>query len=479
MLYKCLINGELMESKTKETVEVRNPANIEEVVGEIPALTTEEVNYAIESAYKAFSAWSKTSPLKRAELLKKASKIVREKKEEIARLLTLEQGKTIKEAREEVEASVQSIEYFAEGVMGILGETYPSNTLNRMSIVIKQPVGVVSAIAPWNYPLLLMSWKIGPALAVGCTVVAKPALVTPLATLKFAECFYEAGLPAGVLNVVTGKAKEIGPVLTSHPLIRKIAFTGSTEVGKEIMKSSADTVKKLTLELGGNCPIIVFEDADLKSVVTGAVRRSFRNAGQICNAINRIYVHKSIFDEFVDKFIEETKKIKIGNGLLEDVEMGPMTTKEGLDKIKEYIEDAVLKGAKVLYGGKSPDGKEYEKGYFFEPTVLINTNHNMKIVKNETFGPTAPIMSFETFEEAIEKANDTQYGLVSYVYTKDLSKALKSAQLLEAGTVGINNVVGGEFAYPYGGWKESGFGVENSHHVFDEYLLIKHIRIDF
>lgn len=479
MFLKCIIDGGFVESKTGRVIEVRNPANVEEIVGVVPSLSSEEAEEAVKAAHRAFKVWSTTPPSKRAEMMKKAVKIARDRADEIARILTLENGKTLREAKEEVKASLDSIEYFAEGVLRILGETYPTDKVDRLSLVVKQPVGVVSAIVPWNYPLLLLAWKLGPALATGCTVVAKPSHYTPLSTIKLVECFLEAGVPNGVLNVVTGGVEEVGKVLVEHPLIAKIAFTGSTGAGKKIMKSAADTVKKLTLELGGNCPLIVFEDADIEEAVKGAVRRAFRNAGQVCNAVNRIYVHESVYRDFVDLFVEETKKIKVGNGLREDVEMGPLTTKEGWERVKEYVEEAVSKGAEVLYGGKKPEGAEYEKGYFFEPTVLVNTDHTMKVVKNEVFGPTAPIMKFKTFEEAIEKANDTEYGLVAYVYTKDLKKAMKAALMIEAGTVGVNNVAGGEFAYPYGGWKQSGFGVENSHHVYDEYLRLKHVRIDF
>ncbi|GAB4318583.1 aldehyde dehydrogenase family protein [Pseudothermotoga elfii] len=478
-MFKCIINNRFVESSSGEVIQVKNPANIENIVGEIPSLSADEVEQAIEAAHKAFNSWSQMSPVKRTEIIKHGVNIARGKIDEIAHLLTLEHGKTLREAKEEVASSIDSIEYFANNALSILGETYPANKKDRFSIVIKQPVGVVVAIVPWNYPLLLLSWKIGPALATGCTVVAKPSYYTPLSTLKFSECFIEAGLPEGVLNVVTGRASKIGKVLTEHPLVSKIAFTGSTAVGKEIMKSAANTVKKLTLELGGNCPMIVFEDADLHEAVKGGVRRAFRNAGQICNAVNRIYVHKEVFDEFVQRFVESAKKIKVGNGLDDSVEMGPMTTKEGWETVRKYVEEASNMGAKILCGGKKPDGEEYQNGYFFEPTVLVDVNHSMKVVKNEVFGPTAPIMMFETFDEVIQKANDTEYGLVAYVYTKDLSKALKSAQLLQCGTVGVNNVSGGEFAYPYGGWKQSGFGVENSHHVYDEYLRLKHIRIDF
>lgn len=479
MTHKCVIHGRLMESSSGRTILVRNPADIEQVVGEVPSLTAEETEQAIRSSYEAFKIWSGMGPSKRTEILKQAVKVARNRQDDIAKLLTLEQGKPLNEAREEVKASLDSIEYFANNVLNVLGETYPTEKNNRLSLVLKQPVGVVAAIVPWNYPLLLLSWKIGPALAVGCTIVAKPSSYTPLSTLELAKCFLEAGLPAGVLNVITGTNKEVGEVLINHPLVSKIAFTGSTDVGKHIMSEASKTVKRLTLELGGNCPMIVFEDADVSLAARDGVRRSFRNAGQICNAINRIYVHKSIFSDFVNIFIEETKKIKIGNGLEEGITMGPLTTFEGWKRVKTAVEEAVEKGAKILYGGNKPQGKQFEKGYFYEPTVLIEVNHSMRVVKEEMFGPTAPIMVFESFEEAISMANDTEYGLVAYVYTKDLAKALKASTLLQCGTVGVNNVVGGEFAYPYGGWKQSGFGVENSHHAYEQYLLIKHLRIDY
>lgn len=371
MVFKCIVNGNLIESKTGRVYEVRNPANTKEIVGRVPLLSGEEVEQAIVSAHRAFKEWSTTPPAKRAEIIKKGVEIARKKLEEIARLLTLENGKTLKEAKEEVKASLDSIEYFAEGALRILGETYPTNSENRLSIVVKQPVGVVSAIVPWNYPLLLLAWKIGPALTTGCTVVAKPAHVTPLSTLKMAECFLEAGLPAGVLNIVTGDAREIGKVLLTHPLIAKIAFTGSTNTGRMIMKEAADTVKRLTLELGGNCPLVVFEDADLKEAVKGAVRRAFRNAGQVCNAINRIYVHRSIYKDFLDLFLEETKKIRVGNGLREDVDMGPLTTEEGWKRVKEYVEEAVAKGAKILYGGKNQRVKNTKRAISSSPRFLL------------------------------------------------------------------------------------------------------------
>jgi len=391
----------------------------------------------------------------------------------------MEQGKPLKEAIGEIKASAEALEYFAEEARRMIGETIPTDSASRRSIVIWQPVGPVVAIGPWNYPVLLLSWKLGPALIAGCTVVAKPPSQAPLAATRFIGLLQEAGAPPGVVNIVTGPGSEVGRALVANPLCRKVALTGQTETGKEIMRLAAEDLKHLSLELGGHCPLIVCEDADLDAAVKGGVYRSFRNMGQICNAINRIYVHESIFEPFVDKFVKETATLKIGNGLEKpDVDLGPMTTEAGRQKVREHIQDAVSKGAKVLCGGREPPGEEYAKGFFFEPTVLVDVNHDMKVMREETFGPVAPIMAVASLEEAIEYANDSPYGLVAYVYTRDLAKAITAAERLEYGTVGINNVSGGEVAFPYGGWKQSGIGVENSSHAVEEYLQMKHIRID-
>jgi succinate-semialdehyde dehydrogenase/glutarate-semialdehyde dehydrogenase len=475
---QLLIDGKWVDAQGGETFEVINPAT-SEVIAHVPQGGPQDVQKALEAADRAFKEWSILPPIKRASILRQAAQLARERREELGRLLTMEQGKPLKEAIGEINASADALEYFAEEARRMLGETIPTDSPRRRSIVIKQPVGVVVAIGPWNYPVLLLAWKLGPALIAGCTVVAKPPSATPLAATRFIALLQEAGVPPGVVNIVTGPGGKVGRALVENPLCRKVSITGQTETGKEIMRLAAGGLKRLSLELGGHCPLIVCEDADLNAAVKGGVYRSFRNMGQICNAINRIYVHDSIFQLFVDQFVKETAVLTIGNGLENPVvDLGPMTTESGRQKVREHIQDAVSKGAKILYGGKEPSGQEFERGFFFEPTVLVDVNHEMKVMREETFGPVAPIMAVTSLDEAIEYANDSPYGLVAYVYTKDLVKAITTAERLEYGTVGINNVAGGEVAFPYGGWKESGMGVENSSRAVEEYQQLKHIRID-
>lgn len=475
---RMLIDGEWVDAQEGETFEVINPAT-SEVIAHVPKGGLKDAQKALEAADRAFKEWSILPPIKRGIILRQAAQLARERREELGQVLTMEQGKPLKEAIGEINASAEALEYFAEEARRMIGETIPTDSPRRRSIVIKQPIGVVVAIGPWNYPVLLLSWKLGPALIAGCTLVAKPPSEAPLAATRFIALLQEAGASPGVVNIVTGPGSEVGKALVANPLCRKVALTGQTETGKEIMRLAAEDLKHLSLELGGHCPLIVCEDADLDAAVKGGVYRSFRNMGQICNAINRIYVHESIFEPFVDKFVKETATLKIGNGLEKpDVDLGPMTTEAGRQKVREHIQDAVSQGAKILHGGKKPSGQEFEKGFFFEPTVLVDVNHEMKVMKEETFGPVAPIMAVASLEEAIEYANDSPYGLVAYLYTRDLTKAITAAERLEYGTVGINNVSGGEVAFPYGGWKQSGIGVENSSHAVEEYLQMKHIRID-
>jgi len=475
---RMLIDGEWVDAQGGEIFEVINPAT-SEVIAHVPKGGPKDAQEALEAADRAFKEWSILPPIKRGIILRQAAQLARKRREELGRVLTMEQGKPLKEAIGEINASAEALEYFAEEARRMIGETIPTDSPRRRSIVIKQPIGVVVAIGPWNYPVLLLSWKLGPALIAGCTLVAKPPSEAPLAATRFIGLLQEAGAPPGVVNLVTGPGSEVGRALVANPLCRKVALTGQTETGKEIMRLAAEDLKHLSLELGGHCPLIVCEDADLDAAVKGGVYRSFRNMGQICNAINRIYVHESIFEPFVDKFAKGTATLKIGNGLKDpDVDLGPMTTEGGRQKVREHIQDAVSKGAKVLHGGKQPPGQEFERGFFFEPTVLVDVNHDMKVMREETFGPVAPIMAVASLDEAIEYANDSPYGLVAYVYTRDLTKAITAAERLEYGTVGINNVSGGEVAFPYGGWKQSGIGVENSSHAVEEYLQMKHIRID-
>jgi len=467
------IDGKWVEGGGK-TVDVVNPAT-EEVIAKASSASPEDVDRAVEAAHRLFPSWSQAAPSARAQILRKGAALARERLADLARLLTLEQGKPLRDARGEIQASIDALEYYSEQARRISGEVVPNDNPARRSLVIRQPVGPVAAIGPWNYPVLLLTWKVAPALAAGCTLVVKPPTVTPMAVSRFLECLLDAGLPAGVLNIVIGPGSSVGTRLVKHPLIRKIGFTGQTETGKDIMRMAADGVKRISLELGGHCPLIVFSDANIGAAAKAGAYRAFRNMGQICNAINRVYVHRDIYGRFLEAFVEETRRMRIGPGL-DDLDLGPMTTRDGLEKVVEHVEDARAHGASVVSGGKRP--AQFSRGYFYEPTVLTDVDHSMKVMREETFGPVAPLMSFASVEDALALANDTPYGLVAYTFTSNLTTALHAAERLEAGTVGVNNVAGGEVPFPYGGWKESGFGTELSHQGLEEYLLTKHIRLE-
>lgn len=469
-----LIDGNWSEGSAGTTARVINPAD-EEVIGTAATASPDDVHRAVEAAHRAFPTWSQTAPSARAQLLHKGAALARERLEDLARLLTLEQGKPLRDARGEIQASIDALQYYGEQARRAYGEVIPNDNPGRRSLVIRQPVGPVAAIGPWNYPVLLLIWKVAPALAAGCTLVVKPPSVTPMAITRFLECLVDAGVPAGVLNIVIGSGATVGTQLVQHPLIRKIAFTGQTDTGKEIMRMAADGVKRISLELGGHCPMLVFPDANLDAAAKAGVYRSFRNMGQICNAINRVYVHNDIYPPYVKAFVEETKRLRVGPGM-EDLDLGPMTTKVGVEKVTEHVEDARAHGATVACGGRRPP--QFARGFFYEPTVLTDVDHSMQVMREETFGPVAPLMPFASLEEGVRLANDTPYGLVAYAFTSTLKTALQVAERLEAGTVGINNVAGGEVSFPYGGWKESGFGIELSHQGMEEYLLTKHIRLE-
>lgn len=476
MDFGLLINGKLHYSDKK--IEVANPAN-GQAVGTIPYMTRQETRQAIEAADNAFKKWSKMTALQRSRMLRKASDIIRESTEQLAVLLTSEHGKPLCDARKEISGSADVLEYYSQAAVDSIGEIACPGSSNSMSLVIKEPIGVVAAIAPWNYPVSLVAWKIAPALAAGCTVLVKPPRVTPIALAEFMRLCHSAGFPDGALNVVFGDHDEVGDEIISSPAIRKIAFTGSTKTGKKIMESSASGLKKLNLELGGHSPFIVFKDANMQKAVKGGVKRSFRNMGQICNAVNRIYVHEAIYGDFVDAFVEETKKMTIGDGLANpDIDLGPMVDVNGIQTAVEHIRDAVQKGAVIKCGGKRPENPELSEGNFFEPTVLININSNMKIMQEETFGPVVAIDSFSSTEEAIDKANSTHYGLVSYVYTQNLNTAFKVSEAIDSGSVAINTVSPDSIYAPYGGRKDSGFGIELSKHAMDQYLQFKHVKIE-
>ncbi len=457
-------------------VEVINPAT-EEAVAQAPTASPEEVEQAVQAAHRAFASWSRTPPAQRGQLLRRGATLARERLEDLARWLTLEQGKPLREARGEIQAGIDALEYYSEQARRIYGEVIPTDHPGRRSLVIHQPVGPVAAIGPWNYPVLLVAWKVAPALAAGCTVVVKPPTVTPVAITRFLACLVDAGVPGGVLNILIGPGATVGRQLVGHPLIRKIAFTGQTETGKEIMRLAADGVKRISLELGGHCPLLVFPDAPVEEAARAGVYRAFRNMGQICNAINRVYVHRDIYRQFLEAFVEETRRLRIGPGL-EDLDLGPMTTRDGVEKVCAHVEDARRRGATVAWGGARPTGPQFARGFFYQPTVLVNVDHSMRVMREETFGPVAPVMPFASAEEAVRLANDTPYGLVAYAFTSSLKTAFEVAEQLEAGTVGINNVAGGEVPFPYGGWKESGLGLELSHQGLEEYLLTKHIRLE-
>jgi len=473
-----LINGEWVESESNDKIKVINPV-YGEVFAEVPKAHKEDAEKAINAADAAFERWALLSPFKRGAYLRKASEIVLKNLDEIAKLMTQEQGKPFKEASGEVEKGAKILRYYAEEGERIYGRIIANEEGDIESRVIYQPIGVAAAISPWNYPIELLAWKIGGALASGCTVVAKLPSETPLSPLAFIRCVQETGIPAGVINALTGSGSEIGPVLFNSKIVKKVAFTGSTETGKIVLKGCVDTLKKISLELGGSLPMIVCRDCNLDVAVSGAVRRSFRNMGQICIAINRIYVDELIYEDFLKKFVEQTKKLTIGDGLKEDCDLGPMCTIGGIETTIKHIEDAVSKGAKIAYGGKKPAGEKYNEGYFFEPTIIRDANHNMLVMQEETFGPVVGVMPFKTIEEAIKLANDTVYGLAAIIFTENLSLANYLSKKIQAGNVAINNVDAGVINAPYGGWKDSGFGHEHGPEGLYEYLLIKHIRVRY
>jgi succinate-semialdehyde dehydrogenase len=432
---------------------------------------------ALEAAQRAFPEWASTSAETRAALLHQAAALMRERVEELSRWLTLEQGKPIRDSRKEILMAAEVFDYYAEEGKRIFGEWIPTGSQHIRSWVIRQPIGVAAVIAPWNYPVELLAWKIAPALAAGCTVVAKPASAAPIAASEMIRALHDAGLPPGTINLVLGPGRTVGAELVENPISRKIAFTGETETGRWIMEKAAHHIKRVSLELGGQSPMIVCRDADLEKAVAAAVRRAFSNMGQICISVNRIYVAEEIAEVFIKKFVERTRSLRIGNGLDPDVELGPMFSEEVRQKTRDHIADAVSKGARVLYGGHEPDGEEFARGYFFLPTVLVDVDHSMRVMREETFGPVAPIMRFQTIDEAIALANDSPYGLAAYVFTRDLTTAFYVAERLEAGGVGVNINDVTELQAPFGGWKESGLGRELGRWGLESYLELKHIRL--
>ena len=454
---------------------VTNPAD-QEVIGYAPVADAGLVDEAVSQAAEAFTKWSATpAPQRSARMLAIAS-WVKDNRDRLAQTLTLEQGKPLSEARSEVDAAAQAFDYYAAEAVRVYGEIIPTGSRTLRSLVLRQPMGVVAAITTWNYPLGLMAWKIAPALAAGCTVVAKPAEETPLAVLDMVAGAAASGLPPGVLNSVNGDGPTVGMLLAGHPKVTKISFTGGTATGKRLLELAARDVKRVTLELGGHSPMIISADAPMDRAVADAVKRSFRNAGQLCNSVNRIFVERAVADEFVGRFADASTKLVVGAGV-DDPDVGPMSNERGRERVEEHVEEARRRGAEVLVGGRRPHDESLSRGFYYLPTVVVGGD-GMTMLREETFGPVAPVVVVDDLDEAIERANSLEYGLVCYLYTRDLRTSLLGAERLEFGTVNVNNVGGGEVAFPYSGWKQSGLGTELSHQGLEEYLNTKHVRIE-
>ncbi len=456
---------------------VINPAN-GEVIQHISKATTEDVQDALQAATDAFPVWAGLSARERAQLMHDAMDIFRQNLDEANRTLTLEHGKPLKDSRKENRFSADVIDYYAEEGRRQEGTHFAGDLGSTHSFVLKQPLGVVAAITPWNFPVDLLSWKLGPGLAAGCTFVIKPPSEAPLAASLFVRAFVEAGIPPGVLNIVTGPGRTVGAEMVTNPLSRKIAFTGSTATGLWIAERASNQLKALTLELGGSAPFVVCDDADLDIAVPEALRRSFSHTGQICISVNRIFVHRSLFEEFAERFTDAASKLHVtADGIAEpEADMGPMINQAGLETVLSHVEDAVEQGAEIRTGGKAPDGPEYANGYFYRPTVLTNVHREMRVMREETFGPLAPIAMFDSLEEGIDMANDTPYGLAAYVYTQDLDKAYYAAKKIRAGGVGINVNDITDIRGPFGGMKQSGIGRELGQPGLDSFMEVKHVR---
>jgi succinate-semialdehyde dehydrogenase/glutarate-semialdehyde dehydrogenase len=464
------IDGKWVDSDGGATYQVNNPAT-GDLIAECASCGTAETRRAIEAAEAAMPAWRKRSAKDRAGVLRRWFNLMIENQEDLARIMTTEQGKPLAESRGEIAYGASYIEWFAEEGKRVYGDTIPQPSNDKRIVVIKQPVGVVACITPWNFPNAMLTRKIAPALAAGCTVVCKPANATPLSAFAFAVLAEQAGVPPGVVNIVTGKTTEIGEELTSNPIVRKLTFTGSTPVGKMLMAACAKTVKRTSMELGGNAPFIVFDDADLDEAVKGAIICKFRNAGQTCVCANRILVQEGVYDEFTKRFMVATASLKLGNGMDDGVNVGPLINAKAANDVLKFVDDAVASGAKVVAGGE----RASLGGCFVQPTILTNVNDNMRVFREEIFGPIAPLFKFRTEEEAIAMANDTEFGLACYFYSRDIGRVWRVSEALEYGIVGINEgIISNEMA-PFGGVKESGQGREGSKYGLDDYLEIKYL----
>lgn len=476
--YKLFINGEWVAAESEETYKVINPSN-QEAVSAAPYGDERDAHKAVQAAANAFSEWAATPAKERAVIMMKIYQTMLERKEELAHVISLEMGKPIREARGEVAIAAEYVAWNAEEAKRVYGETIPASAEQKRLLAIRQPVGPVAAITPWNFPLSMVTRKIAPALAAGCTIVLKPAGQTPGSAVQFFQIAKEAGLPKGVANLVMGSSSKIGGEFLTNPLIRKITFTGSTAVGKQLLKGAADQVKRVSMELGGHAPFIVFEDADLEKAAEGAIASKFRNAGQTCICANRIYVQESVVEEFVQIYKQKVDAMKVGDGLNDSTELGPVVDSTGLEKARQHIDDAISKGAVLICGGEILTEGDFAKGNFMSPAILTNVNEEMAISYEETFGPVAPIFTFHTEEEVLAKANNTPYGLASYFYTNDLGRVIRVYEGLEYGIVGVNDPVPTTVQGPFGGVKESGMGREGGPSGLDDFLETKFVSIQF
>ncbi len=468
---RCLIGGEWRDADSGAQCEVHNPAS-GELLGTVPDMGADETRHAIDAAHAAFPAWAKKTAKERAQVLRRLHDLMLQHQDDLARLMTAEQGKPLAEAKGEVAYSASFLEWFGEEAKRMYGDTIPGHAADKRILTLRQPVGVVATITPWNFPSAMLGRKLGPALAAGCTVVCKPALQTPFSALALGVLAERAGLPAGVLNIVTGRdAPAIGAEMTGNPKVRKLSFTGSTGVGKKLMAQCADGMKRVSLELGGNAPFIVFDDADLDAAVDGAIASKFRNTGQTCVCANRLFVQDGVYDAFARKLTAAVAKLRVGDGLSGATDQGPLIDANALAKVEEHVADARARGAKVALGGE----RHALGGTFYQPTVLLDVDAGMRIAHEETFGPVAPLFRFDSEVDAVALANDTEAGLASYFYTRDLARAFRMAEALECGIVGVNTGLISTEVAPFGGVKQSGVGREGSKYGLDDYTELKYV----
>ncbi len=464
------LDGKWVDADNGATLDVINPATGEKI-GTVPKMGAGETRRAIEAASRALPAWAKKTAKERAAILRRWYDLMLTHQDDLATLMTAEQGKPLAESKGEILYSASFLEWFGEEAKRLYGDVIPGHQADKRILVLRQPVGVVAAITPWNFPSAMIARKVAPALAAGCTFVCKPATQTPYSAFAMAELAARAGVPAGVLNVLTGGSTEIGGEMTSNPIVRKLTFTGSTEVGKKLTEQCAGTLKKLSMELGGNAPFIVFDDADLDAAVAGAIASKYRNTGQTCVCANRLLVQSGVYDAFARKLVDAVSKLRVGDGLKGATDQGPLIDSKAVAKVEEHITDAVSKGAKVAFGGK----RHALGGTFFEPTVLTGVTSQMVVAREETFGPVAPLFRFETEADAIRMANDTEFGLAAYFYTRDLSRSWRVSEALEYGIVGLNTGLISTEVAPFGGVKESGFGREGSKYGILDYTELKYV----